>query len=399
MSKKKVAIIGGGPSALTAADHLDHSYNVIIYEKEKTIGQKFLVAGKGGFNLTNSKTGHELTKQYTPINFMKNAILSFDSKSTQSWLKGLGIETYSGTSGRVFSEKKHKSIDVLNAIRNSLIKKNVKIFSFNKFIEFDKSCRPVIAADKNHFSLEADYYIFGLGGASWSVTGSDGKWLDSFIQLGIKTQPFQASNCGINIEWSEQLLANHLGKPLKNISVSIMGNTFKGEAVITDYGLEGNAVYSIVPYIRESLTNQNKGTFILIDLKPNNTKKELKTKVHGLIPNSTNYKKALNLLNHELFLIKSLITKNDFRNPNIFIDHVKGLNIRVNSLRPIEEAISTIGGIDISEMSPNFSLKKYPNIFAVGEMINWDAPTGGFLLQGCFSMGYYAAMSINSANN
>ena len=390
MNKKDIVIFGGGPAALTAAYFLADNNKVIVYEKENNIGQKFLVAGKGGFNLTNSLVQNELAKKYLPINFLDKAILEFDSTSVRNWLMEIGIPTFVGTSGRVFSIKELKPIDVLNKIKNSLLEKNVKFCINQKFTGFNNENKPIV---NNKKTISADYYIFALGGASWSLTGSDGKWVNSFIKLGIKILPFQASNCGVNINWSDNIKSFHIGKPLKNIQISCGTLKARGEAVITKYGLEGNAIYSLIPSIRKQL-NLNSLSKIFIDFKPNNSLKQLLAKL-GKSTSSKDYKKIFNLNSTEIALIKSLITKEDYLSPDNFVKSIKNLEIKINSLRPIEEAISTVGGIDINELNSDFSLKKFPHIFTIGEMVDWDAPTGGFLLQGCFSMGHHAAKSIS----
>lgn len=390
MRRKNIAIFGGGPAAMAAAYFLAQNNNITIFEKENNIGQKFLVAGKGGFNLTNSLVQNELVKKYSPRNFLDNAILEFDSTSVRNWLMEIGIPTFVGTSERVFSIKELKPIDVLNRIKNSLTAKNVKIITNQKFTGFNNKNEPIV---NGKTIIIADYYIFALGGASWSLTGSDGKWVNSFNELGIGTLPFQASNCGVNINWPDNVKSFHEGKPLKNIRISCGELTSKGEAVITEYGLEGNAIYSLIPKIRE-LIKQNLQACIFIDFKPNNSLQQLSAKLKEST-SSKNYRKAFNLGSTEIALIKSFTKKEDYLIPSSFIKSIKSLEIKINSLRPIEEAISTVGGIDINELNPDFSLKKFPHIFTIGEMVDWDAPTGGFLLQGCFSMGHHAAKSIS----
>lgn len=392
MANKKIIIIGGGSSALIAADFLGQICDVEIYEKEKNIGQKFLVAGKGGFNLTNSLTGIDLAKKYSPKLFLHNSIIKFDSISVREWLRKVGVETYTGTSGRVYAKKQHRPIEVLDNIKKSIIKKNVRIFTNHHFNDFDKNNRPIIRNNEQEFSAIADYYIFALGGASWSITGSDGTWTKLFSKIGISTLPFQASNCGVNINWPKSFSLHHIGKPLKNICITLGDKISTGEAVITKYGLEGNAIYSIVPEIRNMLGKEK--VKINIDLKPNNTCSELLSKLGNQKVTAENYKKLLNLNAQHFSLLKTFTTKDDFLNSKIFVEKIKKLPIPIESLRPIEEAISTVGGIDINELSPDLSLKQNPNFFTIGEMVNWDAPTGGFLLQGCFSMGAHAARSI-----
>lgn len=398
MKKKQIAIIGGGPSALIAAEVLSNNFDVSIYEKEKSVGQKFLVAGKGGFNLTNSLTGKNLSYKYLPKDFLNDAIHSFDSTNLRAWLNKHKIETFVGTSGRVFSKKEHNPIDVLANIKSRLLEKNVRIFTKHKFTGFDTQNRPLIEFGKMEIFLDVNYYIFALGGASWAKTGSDGKWRKHFEKLGIKTNYFQASNCGINISWHPNILAHHIGKPLKNIIISINGKQASGEVVLTKYGLEGNAIYELIPQVRTSL-NYNKSTIISIDFKPNNTIEQLHKKFKSGSSTTKDYKRLFNLNNLQLSLLKSYSTKESFLSQTSFINKIKSFEIKIDSLRPIDEAISTVGGIDLSELNSDFSLVKYPNIFTIGEMVDWDAPTGGFLLQGCFSMGYHTAKSILSKFN
>lgn len=396
MPHKRISIIGGGSSALSAAFFLSSQFDVTIFEKEKNVGQKFLVAGKGGFNLTNSLEGKALVSKYEPKDFLKNALLKFDSNDTRRWLKNIGIETYVGTSGRVFSLKKYKPIEVLEAIKSYMTKKGVKIYTGYKFSGFDSKKNPIINHDQNIMILNSDYYIFALGGSSWPITGSDGKWLKYFDEIGVKIIPFEPSNCGVNISWPNTILDHHVGKPLKNIEVSVAQSKSKGEAVITEYGLEGNAIYSVIPNLRNLLNNGPANLFI--DFKPNNNIKELRSKIKTKIGKSQQYREKLNLNTTHIALIKSFVSKDEYTNTELFLNRIKKIKLNVKSLRPVEEAISTVGGIDTNELNGNFSLKKYPNIFTIGEMVNWDAPTGGFLLQACFSMGNYIAESLISQN-
>ena len=391
--KKKIIIVGGGPAGLIAADVLSPHMDVCIIEKEKNIGQKFLVAGKGGFNLTNSATGEELKNKYLPKNFLNEALTEFDSQDLRNWFLSLGIKTFIGTSGRVFPEEGIKPFEVLNAIKNKLSQAKVEILLQHKFLAFKNSNAIFVVHEKNKLTLEADYFIFALGGASWSITGSDGKWTKTFEKFGIETKPFQSSNCGVNIKWNENIKQHHAGKPLKNIKIYLDEFEKLGEAVITDYGLEGNAIYPVIPGIRNQL-ERNEQPHIFFDFKPNNTIEQLELKIKEENLSSKNYAKIINLTTSEMAILKMFTSKEDFLNPSTFIKNVKSLKISVTALRPIEEAISTVGGIPFEVVNKDFSLKKYPNIFTVGEMLDWDAPTGGFLLQGCFSTGHFSAEAI-----
>lgn len=394
MKKKSVALIGGGATNLLLAYLLGNSFDVTIYEKGKSIGRKFLVAGKGGFNLTNELTGEKLTQQYTPSDFLTEALLNFDSQKTRNWLAEIGIPTFVGSSGRIFPEKGIKPIEVLNAIRHNLTKKNVKILTHHSFTGFNETRQPIIKNNSTEFAVHADYVVFALGGASWAQTGSDGKWISAFEELDISCLPFQSSNCGVNIDWTKDFVTHHAGKPLKNIMLTCGKKTITGEALITDYGLEGNAIYPSVPAIRTNL-NQNKTPLLTIDFKPNNTTDQLIAKTSKKTTSKT-YEKTFKLNKVEFALLKSFTSKEEFLDPKTFVKKIKSLSVPISGLRPIDEAISTVGGITIEELNNDFSLKKIPNLYVAGEMINWDAPTGGFLLQGCFSTAYTVAQSISS---
>jgi len=394
MKRKQIAIIGAGPAGMMAADVLSPFHEVHIYEKEKGLGQKFLVAGKGGFNITNGLKGNELAAKYTPEYFLKEALLDFDSTAVREWLLEMGIPTFEGSSGRIFPEKGLTPADILTKLKKKLADQGVEIHLKHAFTGFDEAKNAIMKIGRKNVIIHADYFIFALGGASWPVTGSTGEWKKIFDKNDIKTLAFQSSNCGIHINWPENIKANHAGKPLKNISVSVNDFHQKGEILITEYGLEGNAIYPVVPEIRKAL-NANEFVQIILDLKPFNTQEQMLQKVQGKTSTKTkSYAEIFNLDSVQLALIKAFTTKETFLSPELFAASLKQIVLPVESLRPVEEAISTIGGIDLNEMNTDFSFKKLPNCYAIGEMLDWDAPTGGFLLQGCFSMGHWVGKKI-----
>lgn len=396
-NKKSVAIIGGGPAALMLAATLDEKLFVTtIYERNFATARKFLVAGDGGFNLTHSENLEDLISRYSPKEFLEKSIRAFTNEDLRKWLHQIGIETYVGTSKRVFPVKGIKPIDVLNAILPELKNKNVEIKTLHEWKGWNEKNDLAFLADNKDLVVKADITVFALGGASWKKTGSDGSWKNLFGAKNISIIPFQASNCAYEIKWEEKFISLAEGGSLKNISVSCNEQTKKGELVITKFGIEGGAVYALSPGIRKQLS-QNKTAQIFIDLKPTLTLEEIKNKLSskGNKSQTKLLADALNLSSVQIALLKSVLTKEEFTNEDLLAEKIKTLPLQIVSAAPIDEAISTVGGIALQEVDESFQLKKLPNHFAIGEMLDWDAPTGGYLLQACFSMGHYLAEYLN----
>lgn len=394
--KKQVAIIGGGISAFLLASTLDaEKFNVTIYEKNKTAGRKFLVAGKGGFNLTHSESIESFIKKYTPTDFLENSLRSFTNTDFRYWLDKIGIQTYVGSSKRVYPKEGIKPIEVLNAILKQLKEKEVTIKYEHIFSDWDKNNNPII----NNEAIQTDFTVFCLGGASWKITGSDGTWLNTFSKKGIEIIPFQASNCGYQIDWKPGFIQKHEGTPLKNIAVSCDDKIQKGEAVITKFGLEGNAIYGLSPQIRAHL-NSAKKAIIFIDFKPSLTLETIHSKIQSSSYKNTTQilKKELKLSSAQIDLLKIYLSKESYLKPESLSESIKKFPLEITNAAKIDEAISTVGGVDLNAVSDNFKLKKIPNQFCIGEMLHWDAPTGGYLLQVCASMGFSLASYLNKKN-
>lgn len=395
--KKTIAIIGGGPSSFLLAAFLDiEKFEITIYEKNKTAGRKFLVAGKGGFNVTHSEPMEALIKRYTPDDFLEKTLRSFTNNDFRNWLEQIGVPTYIGSSKRVYPKEGIKPIEVLNAMLKNLKEKGVKIKYNQTFSDWDASNNPII----NTKTLKTDYTVFCLGGSSWKVTGSDGSWLDTFSEKGVKTKEFKASNCGYQIDWKSDFIQKHEGTPLKNITISCDGIVQKGEAVITTFGLEGNAIYGLSPQIRKQLNLKSKAT-IFIDFKPSITLENILSKIKASNSKNTTQilKKGLKLTNAQIDLLKINLSKESYLNPKSLSENIKRFPLEIINTATIDEAISTIGGIALNEISENFELKKIFNQYCIGEMLDWDAPTGGYLLQACASMGVCLANHLNNHSN
>lgn len=383
--KQTIAIIGGGATALMLAARLDENkFDTCIYEKNNALGRKFLVAGDGGFNLTHSEDIGQFIQRYTPTTFLEKALRSFDNQALRDWLLSIGIETYVGTSKRVFPVKGIKPIEVLNAFLTVLEKKRVQIKT-----QYEWKGR--------EDDIQANIKVFALGGASWKVTGSDGNWATHFEEKGIKIIPFQASNCAFKVEWNQEFMKTVEGASLKNIQLSSGSREKLGEVVITKDGLEGGAIYAMSPAIRDQLEKRGRA-FIHADLKPSLTAQQIKDKF--LQRGNRSIKKLLedrlSLSDGHIALLKGVLSKEDFNDLALLAEKIKDLPLKITAMAPIDEAISTVGGIALEEVDENFQLNKIPNTYVIGEMLNWDAPTGGYLLQGCFSMGSYLAKKLNA---
>lgn len=391
--KKDVAIIGGGTASLFLAAFLDTEiYNVTIFEKKSSLGRKFLVAGDGGFNLTHAEEFPTFKSKYSPNSFLDEALNNFSNADLRAWLSSLGIPTFVGSSGRVFPEKGIKPIEVLKSIEAHLIKKNVT-FKFNRtFMGWDNENNLEF---KSKETVEADYNVFALGGSSWKVTGSDGSWLDVFIKKGIETVPFQSSNCAFKIKWTDDFIQKNEGKPLKNISISINDQMQKGEVVITKFGIEGNAIYGLSSEIQSGLASENQ-IVVTVDFKPAYDLATLIRKIsHSKLKTTATLKESIKLSRVVIDLIKVSLTKEEFLDIKTLAQCIKSFPLKILDSAPIDEAISTLGGISLNAVDDNFELKKIKNNFCIGEMLDWNAPTGGYLIQACASTGVYLAQHLN----
>lgn len=394
--KKSIAIIGGGPSSLFTAAFLNsNKFDITIYEKKKSLGRKFLVAGDGGFNLSHGESIDKMITRYTPDSFLKNALLNFTNEDLRIWLQEIGIPTFVGSSNRIYPEKGIKPIEVLTKIKRFLTDKNIRFEYKHEWTGWSYKNELLFNEDK---IINPDYTIFCLGGNSWKITGSDGSWLNTFDNKGIKTLSFLPANCAYEIDWAQALITKNEGKPLKNIALSCGNKTQKGELVITKFGLEGNAIYALSSEIQPQLS-LNKEASVYLDLKPMFTKEEVLKRINDSDLTSTDIlKKVLKLSPTQVDLLRTFLTKEEYINKNILSEKIKALPLTILSAAAIDEAISTTGGIQLTEVTENFELNRLKNTYCIGEMLDWNAPTGGYLLQACFSMGAYVAKYLNDKN-
>lgn len=395
--KKTVAIIGGGPSALAAAAFLDSSlFNIAIYEKNKSVGRKFLVAGKGGFNLTHSEPIDELVSKYSESAILDAALKSFTNEDLRAWLNQIGIPTFVGSSKRVYPEKGIKPIEVLNKLLGVIESNSVQINYEKEWTGWNDDGALTFASGE---AITPDMTVFSLGGGSWKVTGSDGSWIDLFKNRGVKTVPFLPANCGYEINWNPEFIAKNEGIPLKNIAIGSGDKYSKGEVVITKFGMEGNAIYALSPEIQAQLSESGNAT-VYLDLKPTFTEEQVLTKICDSGLKTTDIlRRKLNLSKVQIDLLKSNLTKEEFLSKLQLTEKIKYFPLQIESAAPLDEAISTTGGISMGAISENFELNELKQTFCIGEMLDWNAPTGGYLLQACFSTGSHVAKYLNSEYN
>ncbi|WP_300360249.1 TIGR03862 family flavoprotein [Fluviicola sp.] len=386
---KRVIIIGGGPAGLMAATQLLKSdCEILLLDQKASVGRKFLVAGDGGFNLTHSETPSEFRDKYDS-DWIKNTIRQFSNKDWIKFLKQIGIETKVGSSGKIFPADEIKPIQVLNAWKEFLASK-VQFVLNTRFLNFDEK-QVEVERDGKKEKLDFDYLVLALGGKSWPVTGSDGAWVQGFEEKGIIVTPFESSNSGLVLyeNWIEGLE----GKILKNIQTSCGNQSCSGDLVCTSYGLEGKPAYAI----NGALRKMEKPVF-KVDLKPQMTPE----KVFEILKKAKNPSQGLKELKMgevAVFWIRNFVSKERFLNPKELAKAIKEFPIGIKGFRPIDEVISCAGGVAESEITESGELNRYPTVFVAGEMIDWDAPTGGYLIQGCVSSGYVAGKAISKIIN
>ncbi len=381
---KSIAIIGTGPAGLMAGYQLlRNGCSVSFYDQKKAAGRKFLVAGHGGFNLTHSLEQDDFRAKYNHT-FIQNAVSVFSNQDTIHWLQEIGIPTFVGSSGKIFPEQGIKPIEVLNAWLSKIEEMGGQFYFEHELIDFNQDTVTVQNEEKVAH-LKFDYVIFSLGGASWKKTGSTGSWLELFKSKGLNTVDFQSSNAGMNVlNWNKDFD----GIRLKNCKFKVAENEQLGEILFTDYGIEGAPVYAMNDFIRKGIKE------IFIDLKPTMSEERVLEEFKNEKLNRSDQLSKFKLSKDLIAYLKSTISKDDFLNNEYMSKIIKNLPFTIDSLRPIDEAISTVGGIDMNEINQNCEMIKSPNHYCVGEMLDWDAPTGGFLLQACFSTGFVSAQSI-----
>jgi uncharacterized flavoprotein (TIGR03862 family) len=379
---RDVAIIGAGPAGLFAAEILGGAgHRVTIYERMPSPARKFLLAGRGGLNLTHSEPLQSFLKRYGERASQIRAVVEeFPPEALVAWANELGAETFVGTSGRVFP-RAMKASPLLRAWLRRLAALGVEIRTPHQWTGFAPSGALKFSSSGGAIEVAADAVLLALGGASWPRLGSDGTWVEAFDLAGIGVSPLMPANCGVLVPWSDVFRSRFEGAALKRIALSAGGTTTRGEAIVTQHGLEGGAIYSLVPMIREAIRAHGEAA-LAVDLKPDldvaDISKRLSQPRRGATL-SNFLRKSLNLDPAAIGLLREAAIPESL---DTLAARIKAVPLRVAGLAPLEHAISTAGGVAWTDLDSNLMIRARPGVFVAGEMLDFEAPTGGYLLQG-----------------
>ena len=391
---KSIGIIGGGPAGLRAAEvAIKNGASVTVYDSMRSVGRKFLVAGKSGLNITNNEELEVFLSRYSgtdlPHDLWKKILSEFDNHALRDWARELGIDTFVASSGKVFPGPDRNGMKAAPLLRlwiKRLKSLGVTFKTQHQWMGLgnEREClfnyRGMTVSHPHHA------VILALGGASWPQTGSNGQWTSILAQAGIQITPLSPANCGWETNWPAVLLSEAEGLPMKNLELRSGTSTRRGELVITRYGIEGGPIYKLGPDIRS-----HQSPHVIIDFKPDLSQNELISRMGSVKRNFVREaRRRWKLDPATCALLKHLPNRGPWKTVEQLAHEVKNCHIPLTQPRPIQEAISSAGGICWKELDQELMLKKLPGIYAAGEMIDWEAPTGGYLLQACFATGSHA---------
>ncbi len=395
-SSFRVAIIGGGPAGLMAAEVLGQAgVNVDLYDAMPSVGRKFLLAGVGGMNITHAEDYAAFVSRYAErAGNLRPLLDAFSPDSLREWIHGLGIDTFVGSSGRVFPTDM-KAAPLLRAWLKRLRESGVQLHTRQRWLGWDAEGALRLAGPEGESLIEADATLLALGGGSWARLGSDGTWVPLLEARGIAIAPLQPANCGFEVAgWSEHLREKFAGAPLKTVSLALPGEApRKGEFVLTATGIEGSLVYALSAPIRNTINRDGAAT-VLLDLLPDRTLAQVASALarpRGSQSMAKHLHRQLKLDGVKAALLRELTDAATFQDPQALAAAIKALPIRLVRPRPLDEAISSAGGVPFEELDEGLMLRRLPGVFCAGEMLDWEAPTGGYLLTACFASGRAAA--------
>jgi uncharacterized flavoprotein (TIGR03862 family) len=398
-STPEVAIIGGGPAGLMAAEVLSQAGIVVnLYDGMPSVGRKFLLAGVGGMNITHSEAYPAFVSRYAErAPHIAPWLRGFGADQLCQWIHELGIETFIGSSGRVFPTDM-KAAPLLRAWLKRLRDGGVVIHTRHRWLGWNADGSLNVSSPEGEKSLTADATLLALGGGSWSRLGSDGAWMHALAQRSVGLAPLQPSNCGFEVQaWSDLMVSKFAGAPLKNIAIGLNDDVPRlGECVITATGIEGSLIYALSARVREAINQQGSAT-LHIDLLPgrpvDNVRAAL-SKPRGSRSMAKHLHSQLGIDGVKAALLRELTPADAFVDPGLLAKAIKALPLVLVKTRPLDEAISTAGGVLFEAMDERLMLKQLPGVFCAGEMLDWEAPTGGYLLTACFASGRAAGTGM-----
>ena len=393
--RPNVAVIGGGPAGLMAAETLlKGGAKVDVYDTMPSVGRKFLMAGKGGLNLTHAEAMPEFITRYgARSEQVASWLADFDSMALRAWAHDLGIETFVGSTGRVFPAEM-KAAPLLRAWLHRLRAGGAVFHVRHRWTGWNAQGVLCFTTPNGEKSVAADAVVIALGGGSWSRLGSDGAWVPLLAACGVNIAPLQPANCGFDVNWSEHFRNRFAGHPLKNIALShtdIAGNTQskKGEFMIGAHGVEGSLIYAFSARLRDAITAQG-STTLHVDLAPDKSLQRLIEEIahpRGARSMASHLQSRAGIRGVKAGLLRECASKEVYASPTRLAAAIKSLPMTLVSPRPLDEAISSAGGIRFDALDPQLMLRQLPGIFCAGEMLDWEAPTGGYLLTACFASG------------
>ena len=401
-----VIVVGAGPAGLMAAEVMSKAgHQVHVYDAMASAGRKFLLAGVGGMNITHSEDfAAFIQRYYEQSDWLNKFIRAFDSQAIIKWINNLGIETFVGSSGRVFP-KDMKAAPLLRRWLHHLRENGVIFHMKHRLIGLTQvhgQWQLAFTTKDEPISVTADAVVLAMGGASWPKLGSDGTWLEILKNHNVLTKPLVSANCGFHVDWSDHLKQKFAGTPLKNIAFSfttVEGQAVHrvGECIVSEYGLEGSLVYAFSKYFRECIEKQAIAT-VHIDLLPQYALAEVISKLsqnQGKSSLSKHLKRSVGIYGVKSALLYESYPDSAMQTSQVLATYLKALPIQLTQTRPVEEAISSAGGVVRSDLDHCLMLKKLPGVFCAGEMLDWEAPTGGYLLTACFATGKQAGHGVN----
>ena len=395
MLTARVAVIGAGAAGLMAAEVLSQAGVMVdVYEHKPSAARKILMAGKGGLNITHSEPFAALLGRYDQSDWLQPMLEVFDATAIVDWMAGLGVVSYVGTSGRVFPAEM-KAAPLVRAWLARLKSDGVQFFYRHRWLGWtDDGQQWFERADGSQFTQQYSATILAVGGGSWARLGSDGQALAYLQQQQIAIQPLQSSNCGVQVTWSPFLQAL-AGQPLKRVSAWLDQVTpVVSDAMLTEYGLEGGVLYALSRPIRQQFNTQGQAQ-IFLDLLPNISQPELAERLQPKAKQSqANLWRKAGLDPVKSALIREILPKSAWSDPVQVAALAKHLPITISALQPMDEAISTAGGVTREALDAQLMLTQQAGVFCCGEMLDWDAPTGGYLLTACFASGRWAGHGV-----